>query len=251
MMNIENFTFLNSRGIQLAGRIYSENNNITSGVIFSHGLFSSKDGYKITSMAEDIVYCGLSLMTFDFTFSGESAGNIKDISIAEEVDDLMSAIEYFRNRGIKKIHLMGSSMGAAVTVLAASSGLFELESLILIATPLDFTTLVPGLKKENIPLLDQNGYTSISGISVNNRFVKELFEINMIEAVKKIKIPSLVIHGERDMVVDKSNLEIYIKNCRCESFPVLIEGGDHNLTDESFICIITDNIKRWFGKFIL
>jgi len=248
-MLIDNFKFLNTRGIELAGRLYRGNSDSVSGVIFSHGLFSSKDGYKITRISDTIVNCGFSLMTFDFTFSGESAGSIKDISIMEEVDDLKSAIEFLKSKGIKKIHLMGSSMGAAVTLLTASSGLFDIESLILIATPIYFTKLIPGIKKEDIDSLDLNGYTSISGIPVNNRFVRELFKIDMVEAVKRIFLPSLIIHGKLDEIVDVSNMDIYIKNCAASCSSVIIEDGDHNLTRESDINVISDNVKEWLGKF--
>ena len=240
-MLIDNFKFLNNRGVELAGRIYRKNDDYKSGVIFSHGLFSSKDGYKITRMAESIVESGFALMTFDFTFSGESPGSITDISIFEEVEDLKSAINFFKSKGIKKIHLMGSSMGAAVTILAASSGIFDIESLILIAAPLSFEKLIPEIKKEDVELLDPDGYTSISGVKVKNRFIREIFKIDMIDAVKKIKIPSLIVHGKMDAVVDFSNLDIFIKNCGSECTPLVIEDGDHNLTRDS-------DISYYFGK---
>ncbi len=135
-MNVENFTFRNMAGLDLSARIYYPAIQSGKGVIFSHGLFSSKDGYKIKKMAEGIVNCGFTLMTFDFTFAGESPGNIADISVLEEVNDLISAINIFRERGITRLHLMGSSMGAAVSLLAAAKSDDKFESLIIIARPL-------------------------------------------------------------------------------------------------------------------
>ena len=130
-MKIENFTFRNMAGLELSARIYYPESPCGMGIIFSHGLYSSKDGYKIKKMAEGIVNCGYTLMTFDFTFAGESPGNITDISVLDEVDDLLSAIKLFRERGIQKLHLMGSSMGAAVSVIAASKSDDKFASLIL------------------------------------------------------------------------------------------------------------------------
>jgi len=250
-MQIENFKFQNRRGIELAGRIYSLNDDNKTGVIFSHGLFSSKDGYKIIRMADKIVKSGFALMTFDFTFSGESPGDIAEISLQEEVDDLNSAIVYFKSKGIKKIHLMGSSMGAAVTILTASEGLFEIESLILIAAPLSFTELIPGIEKDNLELLDPEGYTSITGVMVNNGFIREIFEIDMINAVKNIKSPTLLVHGKLDRVVDFSNHNTYMKNCTPECISLVIEDGDHNLTRDSDIALISEKVGEWLGKFSL
>ena len=248
-MLIDNFKFKNQRGVELAGRIYSKDKESRSGVIFSHGLFSSKDGYKITRMADIIVESGFQLMTFDFTFSGESAGNIKDISILDEVEDLKCAVELFKSRGINRIHLMGSSLGAAVTILAASLDQFKIESLMLIAAPLSFTKLIPDIKKDHLELLDPDGYTSISGVMVNNRFVHEVFEIDMVDAVRKITIPSLIIHGKKDAVVDFSNLDVFLKNCPAVCKPMVIEDGDHNLTRDSDISVISEWVREWLGTF--
>ena len=248
-MHIENFRFLNSHGVELAGRIYRKNKDQKAGVIFSHGLFSSKDGYKITRMAESIVGSGFALMTFDFTFSGESPGSIKDISIYKEVDDLKCAVNLFKSKGIEKIHLMGSSMGAAVTILVSSLEVFDIESLILIAAPLSFEKLIPEIKKEDTAALDPDGYSTIQGVMVNNRFIREIFEIDMIAAVKKIKVPVFIVHGKMDAVVDFSNLDVFMKNCGSECTPQVIEDGDHNLTRDSDISIISEKIKEWLGKF--
>ncbi|MCL2025211.1 MAG: alpha/beta hydrolase [Leptospirales bacterium] len=245
-MEIVNFTFLNTRNIELAGRIY-KNNNSLSGVIFSHGLFSNKDGYKITNMAETIVNLGFNLMTFDFTFSGESPGSIKDISIEEEVDDLKSAINYFKETGIKKIHLMGSSMGAAISILTASLNIFQIESIILIATPLSFKKIIPEFTENDINSLNLDGFTSIDGVLVNNRFIKDIFNINMIDAVKKINIPSLLIHGQNDNIVDIENLYLYIQNCPSDCSYFIIEDGDHNLARESDILKISEKVKGWLS----
>jgi putative redox protein len=243
-MEIVNFKFLNNRNIELSGRIY-RNDNSLSGVIFSHGLFSSKDGYKITKMAEAIVNSGFSLMTFDFTFSGESPGSIKDISIEEEIDDLKCAINYFKETGIENIHLMGSSMGAAITILTASLNIFRIESLILIATPLSFKKLIPEFTDNDINSLDTDGFTEIDGVLVNNHFIKEIFNINMIDAVKKINIPSLLIHGQKDSIVDIENIYLYIQNSPSACSYLIIEDGDHNLTKESDILQISEKVTDW------
>ena len=242
-MEIVNFTFLNSRNIELAGRIYKKNS--LSGVIFSHGLFSSKDGYKITKMAEAIVNSGFTLMTFDFTFSGESPGSIKDISIEDEIDDLKCAINYFKGTGIEKIHLMGSSMGAAITILTASLNIFRIESIILIATPLSFKKLIPEFTENDIHSLNPDSFTEVDGVLVNNHFIKEIFNINMTGAVKKINIPSMLIHGQQDSIVDIDNLYLYIQNCPSDCSYFIIEDGDHNLTRESDILKISEKVTDW------
>lgn len=244
-MITDNFSFTNSQGLDLAARLYYKDKIGKKGVIFSHGLFSSKDGYKITNMAEDIVNTGITLMTFDFTFSGESPGNIADISILQEVDDLLKGIEAFRKKGIEKIHLMGSSMGGVVSILAASRNEFSFESLILIATPADLTGLIP----EEAQVDCSTDMVSISGVRVKKSFIDELETLNVVSAAEKIKAPVLIIHGMLDNVVGVDNFDNLKKALKGPLEPVLIEDGDHNLTDDSHLAIIKERVKNWLGKF--
>lgn len=248
-MITENFTFRNMAGIELSARIYSPDSPCDRGVIFSHGLYSSKDGYKIKKMAEGIVLCGYTLMTFDFTFAGESPGNITDISVLEEVNDLVSAIDLFRKRGIRKLHLMGSSMGAAVSVLAGSRPGERFESLILIATPLDLLGIIPGMTPEKVDLLEPYGYTSVQGIKLKNSFFRELKDINMVRAVQGINAPVILFHGGMDEVVKFSNHEAFMSNIKTEALPFVIPDGDHNLTRETDIEFMMQRISEWLGRF--
>jgi hypothetical protein len=95
-MSVEEITFENNLNKRLSGRIYRPDKPGDTGVVFSHGLFSSKDGYKITRLAGDIVSSGHALMAFDFSFSGESGGSISDISVLQEVADLAAAVRFFK-----------------------------------------------------------------------------------------------------------------------------------------------------------
>lgn len=244
-MIIDEFAFTNSIGLDLPSRLYYREEIGKRGVIFSHGLFSSKDGYKITNMAEDIVNAGYTLMTFDFTFSGESPGDIADISILQEVDDLLRGVEVFKKKGIEKIHLMGSSMGGVVSILAASRGNTVFESLMLIATPVYLT----GLIREGAVEEKGNDMVSISGVDVKKSFIHELENLDIAAAAEKISAPVLIIHGMLDNIVSIENFEVLKGLLRGPSEAVLIADGDHNLTGESHLRIIGERINNWLGKF--
>jgi putative redox protein len=236
-------------GLDLSARIYFPDLPSEKGVIFSHGLYSSKDGYKIKKMAHGIVNCGYTLMTFDFTFAGESPGNIADISVLEEVNDLISAIKIFRGRGITRLHLMGSSMGAAVSLLAAVEADDKFESLILIATPLDLLGIIPDMTPEKVDQLEPHGYTSVQGVKLKNSFFREIKSIDMADAVRRINSPVILFHGGMDEVVNFSNHELFLKNIKSDVLPFVIPDGDHNLTRESDIEFMMQKISDWLRRF--
>ena len=250
-MLIEDFKFTGPQGMTLSGRIYRKDNDYRNGVIFSHGLFSSKDGYKITRMAESIAETGFILMTFDFRFAGENSDKISEISILDEVEDLKYAVNFFKEKGINKLHLMGSSLGAAVSILAASKLKYRIDSVILIATPLDFSGIFPGINPDEVKNFDENGFFEVTGIKLKNRFLKELFSLNMACAVQEIKCPALLIHGKKDQVVDFSNLEMYKKNTTYPCTSLIFDDGDHHLTRDDDIKKISEKVNWWLGKYKL
>ncbi|MFC1670352.1 alpha/beta hydrolase family protein [Spirochaetota bacterium] len=247
-METEKISFYNDREKLISGRIYRGVKKSHRGLIFSHGLFSTKDGYKITRLAESIVDAGYILLTFDFSFSGESEGHISDISILQEVEDLKCAVKFFQNYGITDLHLMGSSMGGVVTLLYTSANIENLKSVIAIATPVDLRkTIFRNIEVEQIDVLQDDALVMLHNIPVKNKFFKEIRKIDMTGAVKKIYIPVLIIHGENDEVVDVSNAHL-LKEILHESELVIIKNGDHSLNKMVYIEIIRKNIIPWLGK---
>lgn len=248
-MYTEEILFPGTDNSSLSARIYSDKPGNANGIIFSHGLFSSMDGYKITRLASDIVSCGYCLMTFNFSSAENISDNTRNISVLKQVRELGCAVDEFRRRGIYRPHLMGSSMGAAVTLLYAASAAHPVESLVLIATPIDLAAIIPGMTAGKALLLSDMGYSEISGVRVNNGFFKEIVQIPMINAVKNITSPVLLIHGKDDPVVKFANFELFISNCRTDCTQLAIEGGDHNLTGDNDLELIRENIVKWLGKF--
>lgn len=246
---IEDISFTNNEGRHLAGRIYRSAGAGDTGVIFSHGLFSSKDGYKITRMAGDIAASGCPLMTFDFSCAGESGGAIADLSILQEVEDLASAVAFFRLQGMSRIHLMGSSMGAAVSILYASRQDPSVESLILIAAPVDLAALLAdGAGISGLEALPPEGTTLIEGIPIKNAFFKEASAIDMEKALRAIHVPVLAIHGGQDRVVQPRNVDILEECLSSFTKTIIINDGDHNLTRDADIRFMKDTIISWLTE---
>ncbi len=244
-MITESIEFTNTRGQLLSGRIYRDETPSQKGIIFSHGLFSSKDGYKITRLAGDIVNEGFTLMTFDFSFAGESEGNIADLSLLQEVDDLKHAVRFFKEQKISVLHLMGSSFGGAVTLLYAASPECTIDSLICIATPVNLLKLAHAMGVTDIESLPDDGVTIVEGLTLKNRFFRELLTVDMATAVRSIQIPALIIHGEKDTVVSVENARFFHDECPSFSKQVIIEGGDHNLTEERFLEAVRLSLVNW------
>ncbi len=245
-MLTEEIQFTNSSGRRLSGRLYGSGTDSDTAVIFSHGLFSNKDGYKITRLAPDLAAAGVHVLAFDFSYATGSGGDVADLSVLQEVDDLVAAVDFAKTRGIRNIHLMGSSMGAAVTLLYAARGDGSIRSLILIATPVDLRTLmISGAGITDLRSLPEDGLTAIDGIPIKNSFFREIDRIDMTAAVSAIRVPVLAFHGGQDPVVDPRNAELLEELLVPFAKTVIIDDGDHNLTRDIDLCLMKETITEW------
>ncbi|MBN2042165.1 MAG: alpha/beta hydrolase [Spirochaetes bacterium] len=242
-MQSEKITFYNSKYRKLSGKIYNTADK-SHGVIFCHGMFSTKDGYKITHLSESIVEAGYNLFCFDFSFSGDSEDSIEDLSVLQELDDLKNAVSFFTDYGIENIHLIGSSLGGLVSLLYSSINA-NMVSQTLIAAPIMLPEVFAS--GTDIKSLPEEGTTLLDGKQINNRFFKELMEINIEEAIKNTKVPSLIIHGFADAVVPVMNGVDLVKKLNCEKRIVIIQDGDHNLTRDSDLSVLSGNILEWLN----
>lgn len=99
--------------IQLAGMLYG-NNGMTA-IICSHEHPGSKAQWN--DSAPWFAARGYMVLAYDFRGWGESQGEF-DASKADR--DVFAAIAFVRSRGAKKVILLGASMGADISLIAAA-----------------------------------------------------------------------------------------------------------------------------------
>jgi uncharacterized protein len=92
-------------------------------VILAHGYGQNRlqfDVNKSINMVKSFIAHGYNVLMFDFRNSGASEGNLTSIGIYEK-DDLLGAVKYAKSQNSKHIVLMGFSMGASTSILAAAA----------------------------------------------------------------------------------------------------------------------------------
>src|ERR1041384_660464 len=89
-----------------------------------HGFGGNKDGRGQTVIAEQLAAWGYVTMRFDFLGCGESGGDRARILCLDQVKDTSNAISYMATRpdvDPRRIALVGSSFGAAVSIYTAGA----------------------------------------------------------------------------------------------------------------------------------
>ena len=247
----EKIFFKNNNGNNLCGILSNptlkEENPI---IILCHGFATSKDSSSNLMMEKILNEKGFSTFRFDFFGHGESEGDLADITLSQAVDDIISAIEFLKSSDYKKIGLVGSSFGGMAGILAVSESK-DIYILALKSPVSDLYELLIQNGENFIKDWKEKGFINYqSGDSENFKLKYSFFEdvkkFNAYKVAQKIKIPTLIVHGDNDESVpiqQSKKLVSLIKNCELR----IIEGADHRYSrPEDFIKMLF-----FISKFII
>ena len=228
--------FKDSHGNKLCGILASSAKDMKQPIfILCNGFAASKNNTKYSELIEILNKNNISTFRFDFYGHGESQGNFDNITISKSVDGILQAIKNLKTLGYKKIGLIGSSFGGMASIIAASKSK-DLFLLALISPVSDYKELTSKkLTKTEIDEWKTNGYriyTNIQGkrLRLNYTFFEDFKNNDGYKAAKKIKIPTLIVHGEEDNSVppgQSRKISKLIKKCEL----ILIKESDHRYTN--------------------
>ncbi len=228
--------FTNSKGDKLVGVLSNLAGKNDAAVIICHGFRSDKNGESSQSLKKELDKHGISTLRFDFYGHGESDGAFEDVSVTEAADDAINAIAYLKNRGYKKTGLIGTSFGGIAAIIAASKSK-DLFVLCLRCPVSDYWDKELQKRGEaGIREWKERGYVEYqdydgSKFRLKYSFIEDFNKNNAYEAAKKIKIPTIIVHGDADETVpvaQSRKLAKTIKSSRLE----IIKGADHNFSRE-------------------
>ncbi|MBP1992708.1 alpha/beta hydrolase [Paenibacillus eucommiae] len=113
-------------------------------LILSHGYAGNRleKGLPALALAKSLVANGFHVLMFDFRNSGESEGRLTTIGMLEK-QDLLGAIDWVKEHQPGKIGLIGFSMGATTSLLAAA----EEPEIVGVVADSPFSQLKPYLHK--------------------------------------------------------------------------------------------------------
>ncbi|MFH1683045.1 MAG: alpha/beta hydrolase [Candidatus Woesearchaeota archaeon] len=232
-MRAERIVFFDSAGNKVVGILSDPTEDKSKPtIILCHGFQSSKESTTNLELEVRLHQKEISTFRFDFYGHGESEGKFADITVSKAVDNLFQAINHLQKKGYRKIGLVGSSFGGLVSLVAASKskGLFVLalkcpvsERLGELVAEDTHQDIEEWKRKGFIERTNQQGETE----KLNYSFYKDAKRYADSKDYKNIKIPTLIIHGDKDITVP---LEQSIKtakivpHCRLE----IIKGADHS-----------------------
>lgn len=171
--------------------------NSNKTIILAHGYGSNRLPYKedTIELIKSFLNEGYNFLTFDFRNSGESEGDITSVGYFEKYD-LLGAIKYAKLRGSDEIILLGFSMGASTSILAAA----ESQDVTAVIADSPFSDLTMYLN-ENLsvwsnlpPIFNKTTLLAMKFLTgVNTKDVSPINDISKI-----LPRPVLLIHSKND-----------------------------------------------------
>lgn len=210
-------------------------------------MLSSKDSAKHVTVCRRVAAAGITAVRFDFAGRGSSDGDPELFTVSREVEDLGDVIAWMTASGTRRLALVGSSLGGAVSLLVAARG----EPVVGLATIASPATLPDraraswggggrevGDRVEVAP-----------GVLISAQLFRDAAHHDLLAAAARVRVPWLVVHGAEDEVVpfaDGERLAAAAPAARL--LPVAgadhrFEAGEHR---ERLIAAVVDHVTGCF-----
>ena len=161
---------------------------------------------------------------------------------------MKQAAAFLEERGIARFGLAGHSMGAAIAVLAASR-IENVTAVCTLAGRLSERDPSRLFSEDQLAQLRETGKISFVSrgrtLELSESFFSDMGRYNLPEAVAALKMPLMVVHGDRDEIIPVRNAyQAREKNVatRLEIIP----GADHMFSDPAHRGRIADLVTQWF-----
>ncbi|MFQ5896145.1 MAG: alpha/beta hydrolase [Nitrospinota bacterium] len=223
------------------------------GVVLCHGMLSHKESAKLIRFSQELARAGMWALRFDFSFLGESDGTLFEMTYEQEVEDLAAAVAFLRSRAGGRLGLMGSSMGGTVALLCAArpGGVDALATLNAVAYPGRFPR--GGVAEEGeLERWRRQGYIDTPLGPIGLGFFESCARQDVVGAARRLRCPSLFIHGDSDEVVDASEARDLYAAAPPEPKELLIlPGADHRLTQPDDVERVARSLRAFFARCLM
>lgn len=243
--------FHNDKGANLSGLLYKPFRKTSSAALFCHGFAGYKEQFSF--WARYFSFRGFLTLTFDFTGNGHSDGLFTDGTISQQVSDIVSAINFLKkDYSVTKVCLIGFSMGAASSVLASLK--CEEVCCVIVLAPLAEIKGKPYADFANAmaDVLDSKGLCDIVDCkkmrSLDIHFFHDLKKYDILNSVKELKVPLLVIHGSKDSLTSVDEGKALFNSANVSEKKIhIVDGADHDLGKGRFK--ISKVVLDWCRKY--
>lgn len=219
--------------------------------IFAHCFTCSSSLSAVRHISRALTQDGFAVLRFDFTGLGRSEGEFEDSHFSANVEDLLDVHSYMSQHYDAPSLLVGHSLGGAA-VLVAASKIASVKAVATVGAPATVSHVTHLFSHQVEDIKDKgNVEVNIGGrpFVINEEFISEFKKIDLLEIVKGLRKPLLIMHSPFDKIVGIENAEQLYKNAHHPKSFVTLDNADHLLTDDKDSTYVGDIIGTWAKRY--
>ena len=232
-MKNEKLQIVNKKGIKLQAYLeLPANQKPNYFAIFAHCFTCSSALGAVKNISRSLTNHGFGVLRFDFTGLGRSEGEFADSHFSANVDDLIAVNEFLKENYEAASLLVGHSLGGAAVLVAAS----KLENIKAVATVGAPATVghVKHLFSHGIDQIKDKGKVEVNiggrPFKIDEEFVSDFDKTDLLDIVKTLRKPLLILHSPIDTIVGIKNAEQLYHNAHHPKSFVSLDNADHLLS---------------------
>jgi alpha/beta superfamily hydrolase len=221
--------------------------------IFAHCFTCSKDVLAATFISRGLASLGVAVLRFDFAGLGASHGDFADTNFSSNVEDLVAAADYLRDKFAAPQLLIGHSLGGAA-VLAAAHRVPEAKAIVTIAAPSDPHYVVNTLLGEHLDTIAQQGEARVKlagrDFNIRQHFVEDAGRHQLHDRIATLGRALLVMHAPQDDTVNMDNATRIFELAQHPKSFVSLDGMDHLITRREDAAYVAGVISAWSARYL-
>lgn len=251
-MKSERISIPNSSGHQLSAYIELPANQKPSYMaVFAHCFTCSGSFAPVRHITRELTNYGFGVVRFDFTGLGKSEGHFSDSHFSANVQDLIDVCNYVSQKYLTPSLLIGHSLGGAAAITAAHQ-LKDIKAVATIGAPANVEHVKHHFEHKINEVLQQGqADVNIGGrpFVINKKFVEGFDKIALLDIVKKLKKPILILHSPFDKIVGIENAQNLYHNAFHPKSFISLDQADHLLTQKEDSVYVGSVIGAWVKKY--
>jgi len=208
-------------------------------IIILNGFLDMMDSPRKKQVAELLQKDGFVVVRFDYTFGfGSGSGDVANFTLTSQMSDTSRVIDHAIRRSYvdpNKVILLGHCFGGMAAILQAAFD-ERVKGLITISAPYDFSdTRLTRLGVHELSRIQLKRYFHIFSetlkkeVRVDYRFFEDGLKKDMPRAVRNLKQPTIIVHGDADESIPLGNAEEIYNRVAGPRELYLVKGMGHAL----------------------